>query len=132
MKKSIFMDKYPVYSIELAKSEMRVATTKEVIEYFKEKIQNHPIAQFIAVFDHYSHTKNLGGSIMNGLLDAQNVIFCFGQAIPDTKILAARPRSIGVCEFEDKFVIDFIEPPREELYKIMEEWTKGLKSYDKL
>jgi len=126
------MDKYPVYSIELAKSEMRVATTKEVIEYFKEKIQNHPIAQFIAVFDHYSHTKNLGGSIMNGLLDAQNVIFCFGQAIPDTKILAARPRSIGVCEFEDKFVIDFIEPPREELYKIMEEWTKGLKSYDKL
>lgn len=121
------MDKYPVYSIEFAKSEMRVTTAKEVIEYFKEKIQNHPIAQFIAVFDHYTHTKNLGGAIMDGLVDAQNIIFCFGQAIPNTKILAARPRSIGVCEFKDKIVIDFMEPPREELNKVMEEWTKGLK-----
>ncbi len=127
MKKHVFMDKYPVYSIEFTKSEMRVATTKEVIEYFKEKIQNHPIAQFIAIFDHYTHTKNLGGPMMDGLLDAQNIIFCFGQAIPDTKMLAARPRSIGVCEFEDKIVIDFLEAPKEELHKVMEEWTKGLK-----
>ncbi len=127
MKKSIFMDKYPVYSVEFAKSEMGVATAKEVIAYFKEKIQNHPIAQFIAVFDHYTHTKNLGGAIMEGLVDAQNIIFCFGQAIPNTKIFAARPRSIGICEFEDKIVIDFMEPPREELNKVMEEWTKGLK-----
>ena len=122
------MDKYPVYSVEFAKSEMGVATAKEVIAYFKEKIQNHPIAQFIAVFDHYTHTKKLGGAIMEGLVDAQNIIFCFGQAIPNTKILAARPRSIGICEFEDKIVIDFMEPPREELNKVMEEWTKGLKS----
>ncbi|MGE0738951.1 DUF6858 family protein [Sulfurimonas sp.] len=128
MKKSIFMDKYPVYSVEFAKSEMGVATAKEVIAYFKEKIQNHPVAQFIAVFDHYTHTKNLGGPMMDGLLDAQNIIFCFGQAIPDTKMLAARPRSIGVCEFEDKIVIDFLEAPKEELHKVMEEWTKGLKS----
>lgn len=127
MKKHVFMDKYPVYSIEFTKSEMRVATIKEVIEYFKEKIQNHPIAQFIAIFDHYTHTKNLGGPMMDGLLDAQNIIFCFGQAIPDTKMLAARPRSIGVCEFEDKIVIDFLEAPKEELHKVMEEWTKGLK-----
>lgn len=127
MKKSIFMDKYPVYSVEFAKSEMSVTTTQEVVEYFKEKIQNHPIAQFIAVFNHYTHTKNLNGAIMDGLVDAQNIIFCFGQAIPNTKILAARPRSIGVCEFDDKIVIDFMEPPREELNKVMEEWTKGLK-----
>lgn len=122
------MDKYPVCSIEFAKSEMSITTTKEVVEYFKEKIQNHPIAQFIAVFDHYAHTQNLGGAIMDGLVDAHNIIFCFGQAIPNTKILAVRPRSIGVCEFEDKIVIDFIEAPREELNKVMEEWTKGLKS----
>lgn len=128
MKKSIFMDKYPVYSVEFAKSEMRVTTTKEIVEYFQEKIENHPIAQLIAVFDHYTHTKNLSGTIMEGLVDAHNIIFCFGQAIPNTKMLAARPRSIGVCEFEDKIVIDFMEPPREELNKVMEEWTKGLKS----
>ncbi len=127
MKKTVFMDKYPVYSIEFLKSEMRLSSTKEVVEYFKEKISNHPVAEFIALFDHYAHTKKLGGPVMDGLLDAQNVVFCFGQAIPATKILAVRPRSIGICEFEDKIVIDFMEPPKEELNKVMEEWTKGLK-----
>ncbi len=126
MKKSIFMEKYPVYSLELLKSEITISNAKEVLEYFKEKIKNHPIAEFITVFDHYSHTKKLGGEIMDGLLDAKNIIFCFGQAIPNTKILAARPRSIGICEFEDKIVIDFMEPPREELQKVMQEWVKSL------
>lgn len=127
MKKTVFMDKYPICSIEFLKSEMRHTSAKEVVEYFKEKILNHPIAEFIAIFDHYSHTKKLNGPIMDGLLDAQNVVFCFGQAIPATKILAVRPRSIGICEFEDKIVIDFMEPPKEELNKTMEDWTKGLK-----
>ena len=127
MKKTIFMDKYPVYSLELSKNEVNVKNTQEVVDYFKEKIENHPIAKFIAVFDHYTHTKNLGGEIMDGLIDAQNVVFCFGAAIPNTKMLAARPRSIGVCEFEDKFIIDFIEAPKEDLHKVMENWAKALK-----
>ena len=127
MKKTIFMDKYPVYSLELLKSEVNVENTQEVVAYFKKKIENHPIATFIVVFDHYNHTKNLDGDIMEGLIDAQNVVFCFGTAIPDTKILAARPRSIGVCEFEDKFIIDFIEAPKEELHNVMESWAKALK-----
>lgn len=126
MKKTIFMDRYPVCSIEFLKSEIRFNSTKEVVEYFKEKISSHPVAEFIAVFDHYAHTKKLNGSIIDGLLDAQNVVFCFGQAIPATKILAVRPRSIGVCEFEDKIIIDFMEPPKEELNKVMENWAKGL------
>lgn len=127
MKKTIFMDKYPVYSLELTKDEVSVKNAQAVVAYFKEKIENHPIAQFIAVFDHYSHTKNLKGEILEGLIDAQNIVFCFGAAIPNTKILAARPRSIGVCEFEDKFVIDFMEAPKEELHKVMESWVKALK-----
>jgi len=127
MKKTIFMDKYPVYSLELSKDEVNVKNTQEVVAYFKEKIENHPIATFIAIFDHYTHTKNLAGEIMDGLIDAQNVVFCFGAAIPNTKILAARPRSIGVCEFVDKFIIDFIEAPKEELHKVMESWAKALK-----
>jgi len=126
VKKSVFLEKYPVYSLELLKSEITLSSAEEALEYFKEKIKSHPVAEFIAVFDHYSHTKKLGGEIMDGLLDAKNIIFCFGQAIPNTKILAARPRSIGICEFEDKIVIDFMEPPREELQKVMQEWVKGL------
>ena len=127
MKKTIFMDKYPVYSLELLKTEVEVKNVSEIIEYFKSKIEAHPIAKFIAVFDHYTHTKSLDGPMLEGLQDAQNIIFCFGPAIPSTKILAARPRSIGVCELEDRFVIDFLEAPKEQLHDLMESWAKALK-----
>jgi len=126
MKKTIFMDKYPIYTLKLEKSEVTCKDVPEIIEYFKKKIDAHKIAKFIAVFDHYLHTKELDGPILEGLKDAQNIIFCFGPAIPNTKILAARPRSIGVCEFESHFVVEFLEAPKEELHTLMESWAKGL------
>ena len=126
MKKTMFMDKYPVFTLRLEKSEVTCKNAKEIVEYFKDKIENHKIAKFIAVFDHYSHTKSLDGSIVEGLIDAQNVIFCFGFAIPNTKMIAARPRSIGICEFDDYFVIEFLEAPKEDLHAVMEKWTKDL------
>lgn len=127
MKKTILMEKYPVFSLELSKEEIKVSSADEAVEYFKEKIIKHPIAEFITIFDHYSHTKKLGGEMIDGLLDAKNIVFCFGQAIPTTKMLALRPRSIGICEFEDKIVIDFMEAPKEEMHTLMENWAKGLK-----
>lgn len=126
MKKTILMDKYPIFSLELLKEEVEVKNAQEVVGYFKEKIETHPIATFITVFDHYAHTRNLDGEILEGLIDAQNVLFCFGSAIPNTKILAVRPRSIGICEFNDKFVIDFLEVPNEQLHELMENWAKAL------
>jgi len=128
MKKTQFMDKYPVYSLELQKSNIKQTNIVEIIEYFKAKIQAHPIAKFIAVFDHYAHTKELNGEINPSIVDAQNLIFCFGPAILNTKILAVRPRSIGIAELEDKFVIEFIEAPKEQIHQIMEEWTKELEN----
>jgi hypothetical protein len=122
------MDKYPVYSLELNKTEVAQKCVSEIVEYFKAKIEAHKIAAYIATFDHYTHTKNLGGEISSEIVDAQNVIFCFGPAIPNTKILAARPRSIGICETEDKFIIEFLEAPKEQLHELMESWAKGLKT----
>jgi len=126
MKKTTFMDKYPVYSLELNKNEIKQTKVQELVEYFKSKIEAHPIAKFIAIFDHYSHTKGLNGAINPSILDAQNVIFCFGPAIPNTKILAVRPRSIGVIELENSFVVEFLEAPKEELSSLMEDWAKSL------
>jgi len=128
MKKTIFMDKYPVYSLELSKSKISQTKVSEIAEYFKEKIESHPIAKFIAIFDHYTHTKELNGDIDPNIIDAQNIVFCFGPAIPNTKILAVRPRSIGIAELEDKFVIEFIEAPKEEIHQLMESWAKGLEN----
>lgn len=126
MTKTNFMEKYPVYSLEIPKNSTSFKSTNEIVEFFKNKIQVHPVATFIAVFDHFSHTKNLGGNMLDGLCDAKNVVFCFGQAIPTTKILAIRPRSIGVGEFADKFVIDFMEAPKEDLTLVMQNWVKEL------
>ena len=67
-------------------------------------------------------------TLLPKIMCGQNLIFCFGPAIPNTKILAVRPRSIGIAELEDKFVIEFIEAPKEQIHQIMEEWTKGLEN----
>ena len=127
MKKTILMDKYPVFSLEIAKDETTFTSVAQIIDYLKEKIDNHPIAVFIAHFNHYEHTANLQESVINpDIKDAQNLIFCFGKQIPNTKILAARPRSFGVCELNDSFVIDFLEAPNEQLHKVMEDWAKSV------
>ena len=81
----------------------------------------------IAVFDHYAHTSSIDGEINPDIKSAKNIIFCFGKAIPNTKILAARPRSIAIAELKDKFVIEFIEAPNEQMHQIMETWAKDLK-----
>ena len=127
MKKSILMDKYPVFSLEIAKSETTFSSVEEIINYLKAKVEAHPIAVFIAHFNHYEHTVALEESVINPeIKDAQNLIFCFGKQIPNTKILAARPRSFGVCELEDSFVVDFLEAPNEQLHKVMEDWAKSI------
>ena len=128
MKKTIFMDKYPVFTLELDKSEVAQKNVPEIIEYFKAKIEAHPVAKFIAIFDHYTHTKNLeNGVISPEILDAQNIVFCFGPVLNDTKMLAVRPRSIGIAELEDKFIVEFLEVPKEQLHDLMESWAKSLK-----
>ncbi len=127
MKKTILLDKYPVFSLELSKDEVDVKNVDEIIAYFKAKIAKHKVAKFISIFDHYAHTKELNGEINPKIKDAKNIIFCFGKAIPNTKILAARPRSIGVSELQSSFIIDFLEAPNEELHNVMEAWAKELK-----
>ncbi len=128
MKQTNFLDKYPVWTLELAKSEVEQKKTLEIIEYFKSKIDAHPIATYITVFDHYGHTVSLvDGAIAPEIKDVKNIIFCFGKEIPNTKVAAVRPRSIAVCELENSWVIEFIEAPNEKLHDVMELWAKGLK-----
>lgn len=126
MKKTIFMDKYPVYSLEIQKSETELKSVDEIIAYYKEKVEEHPIAAFISVFDHYGHTSALGGEINSEIKDAKNIVFCFGAALPNTKMLAARPRSIGVAELENSYVVEFLEAPLEKLHDVMEQWSKDI------
>ncbi len=126
MKKTVFMDKYPVYTLEIQKDETSLKNVDEILAYFKEKVDSHNIAVFITIFDHYAHTTSLGGEINPEIKDAKNIVFCFGAAIPNTKILAARPRSIAIAELENSFMVEFIEAPNEKLHEVMENWTKEI------
>jgi hypothetical protein len=127
MTKTIFMEKYPVYSLEIPKNETEYKSVDEIIKYLKVLIDAHQVAQFIAVFDHYEHTKAIEGSVINPEIKAaKNLIFCFGKQLPTTKMMAVRPRSIGVSELEDSFSIDILQVPNDELHALTESWIKSI------
>ena len=128
MKKTILMDKYPLFSLEVSKNDTDYKNVPDILAYFKAKIDNDKIAAYIATFNHYEHTQGLGeeGSIEDGILDAQNIIFCFGKKIPNVLMLGVRPRSIAVVEYEDKFAISFMETPMPPMTDKMQTWVKEL------
>ncbi len=128
MNQKIFKEKYHIFEIEYKKDEIKYNTVDEIISVLTKKIENHPVISFIAVFDQYKHTSSLeGGEVNPAIKAAKNVVFCFGKELPTPEVLAVRPRSIGVCEMNDKFVVNFLEAPNDMANKTMEEFVKSLK-----
>ena len=127
MKQMILQEKYPIFILDVFKNETKYKSSTEIIEFFKEKINSHPVCKYIAEFDHFSHTQSINGEINPEIKDCKMVIFCFGNKLPNGKIPAVRPRSIGVTEYEDKFEISFLEAPALIANEVMEGWVKELK-----
>jgi len=126
MKRSMLLDTHPMYSIKFLKKEMKYSNIDEVIEHFKRKIEENPEGGLITVFDHYAHTKKIGGEVLDTIVNARNILFCFGHTITNIDILAFRPKSIAICELEDSFVFEFLETPRPEVNQWMQSWIKDL------
>jgi hypothetical protein len=128
MTKTTLMEKYPVLSLEISKNDINYKNVPEILEYFKTKIDADKVAKCIGIFNHYEHTQSLedDDSIAEGILDAQNIMFCFGKKIPNVQILAVRPRSIAVVEYEDKFAISFMETPMPPMTDKIIVWVKEL------
>lgn len=126
MKHSLFKDKYPVFTLDIAKSSCRFDNVPAILSFLKSQIDAHPKAAFIATFDHLAHTKKIEGEINPALLDVQNIILCFGMQLPGAEPVAVRPRSIGVTEFADKFVVNFMEAPNPVANDAMTVWVKQL------
>jgi hypothetical protein len=125
MKQQLFMEKYPIFTLELAKSECRYSDTDQIMEYLKEQITSNPIAAFIGEFDHYAHTQSIGGEINPDIQTAKMVVFCFGQKLPKPEMMAARPRSISVCDMGENFVFTFLEAPMPAINEVIEGWIKA-------
>lgn len=126
MKQSLLMEKYPVFELEIPKSETSCASVDDIIAALKAKIDAHPKVADIATFDHYAHTTSIDGTIADNIKAAKNIVFCFGVALPNPHVLAVRPRSIGVADMGDHFHLAFLEPPMEVATKEMEAWCKAL------
>jgi hypothetical protein len=128
MKQTLLNEKYPIFVAEIAKTETSFKTVDALVDYYKGKIAENPKVHFIGIFDHYAHTTKIGGDIVAGLTAAVDVIFCFGFAIPSPQMLAVRPRSIGIADMGDKFVISFMEAPMQPANQAMEAWTLALRN----
>jgi len=118
------MEKYPIFTLEMSKKESRFTDIDSIMEYFKEQIMANPVAALIGEFDHYAHTESINGEINPDIQAAKMVIFCFGQKLPKPEMMAARPRSISVCDMGDRFVYTFLEAPMPAINEIIEGWIK--------
>ncbi len=128
MKSMTIKDTYPVQALVLEKSESKFANTDEIVNYIEGKIEAHPVAAYIATFDHYTHTKNLPEHEMDEkVIDVKIVVFCFGKELPIPQIAAVRPRSIAIVEEADKFTITFMDAPNPQAHEAMENWVKGVR-----
>lgn len=131
MKQLLVQEKYPVFQLELGRDETTFESVDEIIGFLRARIEEHPAARFIAVFDHYAHTRALEtGEIGEGIRDAKNIVFCFGIALPSPSVMAVRPRSIGVTETHDGFVVNFMEAPMPVANTAMEKWAKALRDVE--
>jgi hypothetical protein len=128
MNQTLFHEKYPIYILELDKNETSCRSVDDIIAYYWQKIDAHPVAACVGVFDHYGHTAALpDGSISEEIRAAKNIVFCFGKEIMNPKVLAIRPKSIGVAELDKSFIISFLEAPTPSANEAMESWTLALK-----
>ena len=126
MQQKIFKEKYPIFALEFSKEESKFDSVPAILDYLQQQVEAHPKAVFIARFDHFSHTQNIGGEIADDIKDAQNLILCFGMQLPSADPVAVRPRSIGVTDLGDKFVVNFMEAPNPIANDTMESWAKSL------
>jgi len=127
MTKQTLFEKYPVYTSEIRKADCSYTTVDEILVYLKAQIEAHPIATYIGEFDHYAHTSGLSeGKMAEEILDAKNILCCFGKVLPKPEVLAVRPRSIGVAEMAEYFVVSFMEAPNPGANADMAKWVEGI------
>ena len=129
MQQSLLQEKYSVFSLSISKSETSYKSVDEIIDHLKQRIVENNIAKFIAIFDHFSHTRELvNGQISEEILDAKNIIFCFGITLPDPHVMAVRPRSIGVVELQESYFLTFMEAPMPVANIAMEDWAQSIRN----
>ncbi|HQY07373.1 MAG: hypothetical protein IPG57_14005 [Burkholderiales bacterium] len=128
MKQLHFQQKYPITVVDIAKTETPFGSVQAIADWLRERIIQTPRVQYIGTFDHFAHTRAIGGEIAPEIQAATNVIFCFGHALPNAEVLAVRPRSIGIADLGDHFVVSFMDAPMKPANDAMLSWALALRN----
>ena len=128
MKQLHFQEKYPITVLDICKTETKHTSVADIVAYFTACIASTPRVSYIGTFDHFAHTKTIGGDIAPEIVAASNVLFCFGHALPNPQVLAVRPRSIGIADLGSHFVISFMDAPMKPANDAMQAWALALKN----
>jgi len=123
----LLQEKYPIFLLEIGKNETTCQSVGDIVARLKAHIAADARVAWIAEFDHHAHTQRVGGTIAPEIKAAKNLVFCFGLQLPNPQVLAVRPRSIGIADCGDKFVIDFMEAPMQPANDAMETWAKSIR-----
>ncbi len=129
MQELLFKNEYPIFSMTLNKNETSFSSVQAILDNLQAKIEAHPVATYVGLFNHYAHTSCLeSGEVSSEILDAQNILFCFGKELLSPEVLAIRPRSIGIAERRDDFVLSFLKAPNPTANDAMIKWTESLRN----
>lgn len=115
MKQLHFQEKYPITVVEVRKPETRFDSVQAIAGYFRRCIAETPRVAYI-------------GEVAPQIQAAVNVLFCFGHALPNPQVLAVRPRSIGIADMGDRFVVSFMDAPMKPANDAMQAWALGLRN----
>lgn len=128
MKQLHFQEKYPLTVVDIAKTETTYQSAQAIADYFKSCIEKTERVAYLTTFDHLAHTRAIGGDVSADIQAAINVIFCFGHALPNPHVLAVRPRSIGIVDLGNHFVISFMDAPMKPANDAMQAWALALRN----
>ncbi|NWN91868.1 hypothetical protein HLV39_10240 [Marinobacter adhaerens] len=128
MKQLHFQEKYPITVLDIKKSETQFVSADQIADYFKDCIEETPRVSYIATFDHLAHSREIEGDVAPDIQAAVNVVFCFGRALPNPYVLAVRPRSIGIADMGDHFVVSFMDAPQKPANDAMRAWALALRN----
>lgn len=128
MKQLNFQEKYPITVLDVKKSETQYTSAEHIADYFKTCIEETPKVSYITTFDHLAHSREIEGDVSPDIQAAINVVFCFGRKLPNPYVLAVRPRSIGIADMGDRFVVSFMDAPQAPANEAMRAWALALRN----
>ena len=124
MEKILSKNRYPIYKKVILKLSTHRKNIEDIVTFLENQIKNDDLATYITTYNHYQDLKAKKSLIIDDIVEAKNIIFCFGSKLPNVEISAIRPRSFGIVETKDSFVISFLEAPGENGNKKMKKWVE--------